>query len=160
MAKKKSRKPDLPEDAILLVRNKKAERDYEMVERIEAGLVLQGSEVKSLRDKRASLDEGYVEIRRGEAWLVGARINEYPWANRLNHDPERRRKLLLHRREINKLATMVEQRGYTAVPLSLYLLRGRVKLMFGVGRGRRQYEKRQVKKEADARREIDRALKR
>jgi SsrA-binding protein len=160
VAKKRAKRADFPEDAILLVRNKKALHDYEISERLEAGLVLLGSEVKSLRDKRASLDEAYVVVRGKEAWLTAARINEYPWANQFNHEPDRRRKLLLHRREIEKLATMTDQRGYSAIPLALYLLRGRVKLQVGIGRGRRHYEKRQVKKEADAQREIDRALRR
>ena len=139
------------------MRNKRAWHDYEIVERFEAGLVLVGSEVKSLREKRAALAQGYVEVRDGEAWLVGATINEYPWANQFNHDPTRRRKLLLHRMEIRKLATLVDQRGFSAVPLALYLLRGRVKLLVGVGRGRRHYEKREAKKESAAQREIDRA---
>lgn len=157
MARKSKKRSEIPEDAILLVRNKRAWHDYEIAERFEAGLVLLGSEVKSLRDKRASLAQGYVEVRGGEAWLVSATINEYPWANQFNHDPTRRRKLLLHRAEIRKLATMVDQRGYAAVPLALYLLGGRVKLLVGVGRGRRHYEKREAKKESAAKREIDRA---
>lgn len=157
MAKKSKKRSEVPDDGILLVRNKRAWHDYEIAERFEAGLVLVGSEVKSLRDKRATLAQGYVEVRAGEAWLVGATINEYPWANQFNHEPARRRKLLLHRAEIRKLATMVDQRGYSAVPLAMYLLRGRVKLLVGVGRGRRHYEKREAKKESDAQREIDRA---
>lgn len=158
MARKTKKHSEVPEDAILLVRNKKAWHDYEIVERFEAGMVLVGSEVKSLRDRRASLVEGYIEVRGGEAWLVGVTINEYPWANQFNHDPTRRRKLLLHRAEIKKLDTMVSQRGHSAVPLSLYLLRGLVKLAIGVGKGKRHYEKREAKKESDAQREIDRAL--
>jgi SsrA-binding protein len=157
VARKSKKRSEIPEDGILLVRNKKAWHDYEIAERFEAGLSLLGSEVKSLRDKRASLGQGYVEVRDNEAWLVSVTINEYPWANQFNHDPTRRRKLLLHRTEIRKLATMVDQRGYSAVPLALYLLRGRVKLALGVGRGRRHYEKREAKKESDAQREIDRA---
>ena len=160
MARRSKKHSDIPEEAIVLVRNKKATHDYEIVERFEAGMVLVGSEVKSLRDRRASLTEGYVEVRGSEAWLVGATINEYPWANQFNHDPTRRRKLLLHRAEIKKLDTMVSQRGYSAVPLALYLLRGRVKLLVGVGKGKRMWEKRESKKQSEAQREIDRAVRR
>ncbi len=154
--KKKNKGADLPEGAILLVRNKRGRFDYEIDEEFDAGLVLLGSEVKSLREKRASLNEGHVEIRRGEAWLVNARIQEYAWANQFNHDPDRRRKLLLNRREIKKIDVRVTQRGFSAIPLALYLKGGKIKLLFGIGRGKRLYEKRDAKKERDAKRDTDR----
>ena len=144
----------------MLVRNRRALHDYAIEERLEAGIALMGSEVKSLRDQRASLGEGYVSVRGGEAWLVGVQINEYPWAHQQNHDPTRERKLLLHRREIGKLDTKLTQKGYSAVPLAIYLKSGRIKVEIGVGRGKRQYEKRETVKEAEAKREIDRALRR
>jgi SsrA-binding protein len=144
----------------MLVRNRRALHDYAIEERLEAGIALIGSEVKSLRDQRASLGEGYVSVRGGEAWLVGVQINEYPWAHQQNHDPTRERKLLLHRREIGKLDTKLTQKGYSAVPLAIYLKSGRIKVEIGVGRGKRQYEKRETVKEAEAKREIDRAMRR
>ena len=144
----------------MLVRNRRALHDYAIEERIEAGIALMGSEVKSLRDQRASLGEGYVAVRGGEAWLVGVQINEYPWAHQQNHLPTRERKLLLHRREIGKLDSKLTQKGYSAVPLAIYLKNGRIKVEIGVGRGKRQYEKRETVKEAEAKREIDRALRR
>jgi SsrA-binding protein len=156
-AKKKTVAPD---GVKVLVRNKRAFHDYDISERVEAGLVLLGSEVKSLRDGRANIKDGHVSFRNGEAWLVGIQINEYKWANRFNHDMDRTRKLLLHTREIKKLAVKVEQRGFTIVPLSLYLKNGRVKVELGVGRGKREYEKRNTKRDMQAKREIDQAIKR
>jgi SsrA-binding protein len=122
--------------------------------------VLVGSEVKSLRAARASLADAYAEIRDGEAWLVNAQINEYAQANRHNHDPLRPRKLLLHADQIRKLGIKTEQRGYTLIPLSMYLKHGRIKLELALGVGKKHYEKRQAKREAEDRREIDRAIKR
>jgi SsrA-binding protein len=149
------------DDAVkILVRNRRALHDYAIEDRIEAGIALMGSEVKSLRDQRASLSEGYVAVRGGEAWLVGVQINEYPWAHQQNHAPTRERKLLLHRREIGKLDSKLTLKGYSAVPLAIYLKNGRIKVEIGVGRGKRQYEKRETVKEAEAKRDIDRALRR
>jgi len=149
------------DDAIkVLVRNRRALHEYAIEERLEAGIALTGSEVKSLRDQRASLGEGYIAIRGGEVWLVGVQINEYPWAHQQNHLPTRERKLLLHRREIGKLDTRLTQKGYSAVPLAIYVKNGRIKVEIGVGRGKKQYEKRETVKEAEAKREIDRALRR
>jgi len=148
------------DDAIvMLVRNRRALHDYAIEERLEAGIALIGSEVKSLRDQRASLGEGYVTVRGGEAWLIGVQINEYPWAHQQNHEPTRERKLLL-RREIGKLDTRLTQKGYSAVPIAIYLKNGRIKVEVGVGRGKKQFEKRETVKEAEAKREIDRAMRR
>ena len=158
MAKKrKGGKTQLPEGVVPLVRNKRAFHDFDISERIEAGLSLVGSEVKSLRDQRAVISDGYVEIRGGEAWLVNVQINPYPWANQFNHDPLRRRKLLLKRQEIDKLDVKSSQRGFTLIPLALYLKNGKIKLELGVAKGKRQFEKREASREAEARREIDRA---
>lgn len=144
----------------VLVRNRRALHDYAIEERLEAGIALTGSEVKSLRDQRASLGEGYVTVRGREAWLVAVQINEYPWAHQQNHLPTRERKLLLHRREIGKLDVKLSQKGYSAVPLAIYLKSGRIKVEIGVGRGKKHYEKRETVKEAEAKREIDRAMRR
>jgi SsrA-binding protein len=122
-------------------------------------MVLVGSEVKSLRDSAGSIQESYVQLKEGEVWLVGATIKEYPWANRFNHAPTRDRKLLLNKGEIHKMIVRVEQRGFTIVPTVLYLNDGRFKLQIALGKGKKEFEKRQSKKSDDARREIDRAMK-
>lgn len=157
MAKKQGSKQR--DGAQVLARNRRASHDYQIHETVEAGLVLVGSEVKALREAKSSLSDAYAEIHNGEAWLVGAQINEYKWANQFNHDPQRRRKLLLHKREIRKLAIKTQQRGFTLVPLSLYLKDGKIKVELALATGKRFYEKREASREADARREIDRELK-
>ena len=157
--KKKSASAQAGPDGIkVLVRNRAALHDYHIHERIEAGIVLCGSEVKSLREAHAVIGDAYVEIRGNEAWLVGASIKEYPWANQFNHEPGRHRKLLLHKREILRLAARVQQRGQTVIPLAIYLRKGRIKVELGVATGKRFYEKREAAREADARREIERAI--
>ncbi|MFO7776903.1 MAG: SsrA-binding protein SmpB [Nitriliruptoraceae bacterium] len=144
----------------LIVSNRKARHDYHLGDRFEAGLVLQGTEVKSLRGGKGSLVEAWVKVDdHGEAWLMQAHIPEYAFGNRNNHDPTRPRKLLLHRRELDRLAHEVGAQGVALVPTRLYLRDGRVKLEFAVGRGKNVADKRQSAKERDARREIDRALK-
>jgi SsrA-binding protein len=160
VAKKKKKTSALTEGHKVVARNKKAQRDYDISERLEAGVVLLGSEVKSLRDSKVTLTDGYVEFKSGEAWLSGIQINEYPWANRFNHEPGRTRKLLLHKEQIRKLEAKVAQKGFTVVPLAVYFKGGKVKVEIGVGRGRREYEKRHVKKEQMAKREMDQAIKR
>ena len=144
----------------LIVSNRRARHDYHLGDRFEAGLVLQGTEVKSLRGGKGSLAEAWVKIDdHGEAWLMQAHVPEYAFGNRNNHDPTRPRKLLLHRRELDRLAHEVGAQGVALVPTRLYLRDGRVKLEFAVGRGKNVADKRQSAKERDARREIDRALK-
>jgi SsrA-binding protein len=161
MAKKaKDRVSDKADGIVVLARNRRALHDYAIEERIEAGISLTGSEVKSLRDQRASIGEGFVTIRGGQAWLVNVQIQEYPYAHQQNHEPMRERRLLLHRREIAKLDSKALQRGYSIVPLSIYLKKGRIKIELGVGRGKRHYEKRETLKETEAKREIDRAMSR
>jgi SsrA-binding protein len=141
--------------------NRKARADYFIEETVEAGLVLTGSEVKSLREGRANLKDSYARILRGEAALVNAHISPYGPAARDNPEPTRTRKLLLHRREIDRLDGKLKQKGLTLVPLRLYFnAKGRAKIELGLGRGKRQYDKRQTIKAREARRETERALRR
>jgi SsrA-binding protein len=141
--------------------NKKARHDYHVEERIEAGLSLQGWEVKSLRAGKVQLTESYVLIREGEAWLFGAHITPLPTASTHIHpDPTRTRKLLLHRQELDRLIGAVERRGYTLIPLSLYWKKGRAKLEIGLAKGKKEYDKRAAIKERDWQRDKQRLLKR
>ena len=140
--------------------NKNAHRLFHIEDVTEAGLVLVGSEVKLLRAGRCNLKEGYVRIEDGEAWLVDVHISPYEQANRENHDPLRRRRLLLHKQQIRRLIGKVQREGYTLVPLSIYFSGGRAKLEFGLGKGKRLHDKRQDARERDARREMDRARRR
>ena len=144
----------------LVADNRRARHDFHLLERVEAGLVLQGTEVKSLREGRASLARAYAEVRDGEAWLVGAHIAGYEKGNFANHDPERDRKLLLHRREVDRLEGRVLERGLTLVPTRLYFKDGRAKVELALARGKEQRDKRLdiAKREAD--RQIERELKR
>ena len=139
--------------------NRKATHDFLIHEKLEAGISLVGSEVKSLRDAKATLVDGYVEFRRGEAFLSGITINEYAWANRANHETTRVRKLLLHRHEIEKLAVKTQQRGFTLIPLSIYFKDGRVKVELALVTHKKLHDKRDAKRTADDKREIDRAMK-
>ena len=148
-----------PESFKVLMRNKKARHDYFVESTVEAGIVLQGSEVKSLREAHAVMGDAYVHIRNGEAWLAQLQVTEYKWANRWNHAPKRERKLLLHRREIEKLDEVTAQKGYTVLPLEVYLKAGKIKVLLGVCKGKKQYDKRQEQKRKDATRDMDKALK-
>jgi SsrA-binding protein len=143
----------------VLVRNKRARHDYFVEETLEAGLVLQGSEVKSLREARAVISDAYAMVRNGEAWLMQMSVTEYPWANRWNHPPKRDRKLLLHRREIEKLDAATGEKGYTVLPLEVYLKRGKIKVLLGICKGKKLYDKRQESRRRDAEREVEAALK-
>ncbi|MEK6247189.1 MAG: SsrA-binding protein SmpB [Planctomycetales bacterium] len=140
--------------------NRKARRNFEIVDTLECGIVLVGSEVKSLRNGKVSLDEGYGRVREGEVWLIGCDIAEYVEANVMNHDPRRPRKLLLHRREIQKFAGKAFERGLTLVPLKMYFKEGRAKVLMGIGRGRKLYDKREKMKSDSIKRDIDRAMRR
>ena len=161
MAKQGTKKKGaLPDGAKVILRYKRARFDYELDDFYEAGLVLLGSEVKSLRNSAGSIQESYVQLKEGEVWLVGATNKEYAFANRFNHAPTRDRKLLLNAGEIHKMIIRVEQRGFTIVPTVLYLNKGRFKLQIALGKGKKEFEKRQSKKSDDAKREIDRAMKR
>ena len=143
-----------------VTRNKRALRDYFVVERYEAGLVLRGSEVKSLRDARANLADSHVEVVEGELFLVSCHISHYPFANIQNHDPVRPRKLLLNRLEIAKITRRITERGYTAIPLSIYFKNGRAKGELGLARGKRQVDKRHDIRKRDEARDAQRELKR
>jgi SsrA-binding protein len=153
------RKPAAEKPAERVVaENRKARHEYEIIETLECGIALVGSEVKSLRGGRLSLDEAYGRVDGSEVWLIGCDIPEYEKANRLNHVPKRPRKLLLHRREIAKFAGQAFQKGLTLVPLKMYFKGGRVKLLLGIGRGRKAHDKRQKLKAASAKRDIEIAL--
>ncbi len=143
-----------------VARNRKARHEYELLEKVEAGLVLTGTEVKSLRNGKANLEDAYAEIDNGEVWLLGCDIPEYLQANRMNHVPKRRRKLLLHRREIAKLDSKSGEKGLKLVPLSIYFKKGIAKVELFVARGRKTYDKREAIKQQDAKRDIDRATRR
>ncbi|MBF7115485.1 SsrA-binding protein SmpB [Pediococcus pentosaceus] len=142
-----------------LAQNKKARHDYSILSTMEAGMVLTGTEIKSIRDRRVTLRDGYVQIRHGEAILMNVQINEYLQGNQFNHDPFRNRKLLLHKKEILKLQEETKNKGITIVPLKMYLKNGFAKVLIGVAKGKHEYDKRESLKKRDQEREIDRALK-
>ncbi len=148
-----------PKGEKLVADNRRARHEYELLERVEAGLVLQGTEVKALREGRATIQRAFADVRGDEIWLVGANIAAYDKGGIANHDPERDRKLLLHRREIDRLRGRVQERGLTLVPTRLYFKDGRAKVELALARGKELYDKRRdlAKREAD--RQIDRALK-
>ena len=143
-----------------VVSNRRALHDYEILERFEAGIVLTGSEVKSLRGGRGSLSEAYGRVQGGEVWLEGMHIPPYEQGEKRGYDPIRRRKLLLHRNEIERLIGKTQERGLTLVPLRVYFSHGLAKVEVGLGRGKRQFEKRQTTLEREHRREMDRAARR
>lgn len=142
-----------------LAQNKKARHDYSILSTMEAGMILTGTEIKSIRDRRVTLRDGYVQIRHGEAILMNVQINEYLQGNQFNHDPFRNRKLLLHKKEILKLQEETKNKGITIVPLKMYLKNGFAKVLIGVAKGKHEYDKRESLKKRDQQREIDRALK-
>jgi SsrA-binding protein len=139
--------------------NRRARHDYAIDETIEAGLVLTGTEIKAIRAGRANLAEAYARIERGEAWLIGAHIAPYEQGNRNNHEPTRTRKLLLHRDQIAELIGRTQAKGFTLVPVRLYIRDGLAKLEIGVARGKKAYDKRRAIAERDARRELERETK-
>ena len=143
----------------LIVDNRRARHDYHLLDRFEAGVVLTGTEVKSLRAGRATLGQAYAEVRDGEAWLVNAEIAAYEQGNRANHEPARPRKLLLHRRELDRLDGQVREKGLTLVPTRLYFKDGRVKAELALARGKDLRDKRRTVADRDAKRQIERALK-
>ncbi len=158
--RKKKDKPDIDKNERVIAQNRKARHDYHVLETLECGIVLTGSEVKSLRNGLLSLEEAYGRVERGEVWLVGCDIQEYSHAHQLNHVPKRRRKLLLHRREIRKFASQAFENNLTLVPLKMYFKRGRAKVLLGICRGKKQYDKRESLKKKVMQRDIDRALRR
>ncbi len=144
----------------VLAENRRAFYDYAIEERVEAGLALTGTEIKSIRAGKVNLREGYARIERGEAWLLGVHIAPWSHAGHTQHEPRRKRKLLLHRAEIIALGTKVAQRGATLVPLRLYLKGGRAKVELGLARGKRKYDKREAIKRREMQREMEEARRR
>ena len=139
---------------LIVAENKRARHDYEILETFEAGLVLQGSEVKSLRDRKLQLKDSFIEIQRGEAFLKNAHISEYKASSYNNHHPERPRKLLLHQSEIDKIFDKIRLRGFTIVPLKVYFKKGWAKVLIGVGKGKKRHDKRESLKRKEAQREM------
>ena len=154
---KAARKDDDP-DVVHVCRNRRATHEYQIVDTIECGIVLVGTEVKSLREGHATLDDAYARIDNGEVFLIGCEIPEYAFGNRQNHKPKRPRKLLMRRSEINKFAGKASERGFTLVPLRRYFKRGLAKVELAVARGKQRHDKRQDLKKAEAKREMDRAM--
>ena len=150
----------MPKDEKDVAVNRRAFHDYFIDEKYEAGVMLTGTEVKSVRNGRANLRDGYVRIDNGEAWLENVHISPYAEGNLMNHEPLRARKLLLHRKEISSLIGKVKQRGYTLIPLRIYISRNHAKVEVGLARGKRQYDKREAIAARDAKREIERAMRR
>ena len=148
-----------PRGEKLIADNRKARHEYELLERIEAGLVLQGTEVKALREGRATIQRAFADVRGDELWLVGANIAAYDKGGFANHDPERDRKLLLHRREIDRLRSRVQEKGLTLVPTRLYFKDGRAKVELALARGKELRDKRRDLASREADRQIERALK-
>ncbi len=156
MAKTPSKSND--PNSKMIARNRRARHDYEILDELECGIVLRGSEVKSLRDGKVSLEEAYAKVSGNELWLLGCDIAEYPQANLMNHEPRRERKLLVHRRELKKFAAAAEMRGQTLIPLAIYFFEGRVKVEIAVGKGRQLHDKREKLKKAADQMEMKRAL--
>lgn len=139
--------------------NRKAYHDYFIEETIEAGLALQGTEVKSLRLGLANLTDSYAIVKNNEVFLLNANISPYPYGNIMNHEPLRTRKLLLHREEIRKLIGKMTQKGYTLIPLKIYFVRGKAKALLGLAKGKKAYDKRETIREKESRREVEREVK-
>ena len=154
-------RPKEPSGRKVIYRNKKAFHDYFIEDRIEAGVVLVGTEVKSLREGRVSLQDAYATIENGEAYIINMHISEWPQATHFNHEPDRQRKLLLHAQQIHRLGIQIHQRGYTLVALSIYFNeKNRAKIELGLARGKRKYDKRETIRERDEKREAERERRR
>ena len=145
---------------IVVATNRKAFHEYHILEEFEAGVQLRGSEVKSIREGKASLKQSYILIRKGEAWLRGAHIATYSHTGYEGHEPVRDRKLLLHKKEIYKINSKLAEKGLTAVPIKIYFKGGFIKLEFGIAKGKKLYDKRDTKKKQDVQRDIQRAMRR
>lgn len=154
-----AKKKHQPKNDNLVAQNRKARHDYSVEETVEAGLVLTGTEIKSVRARRVNLKDGYAQIRNGEGWLMNVHISKYANGNIFNQDPLRNRKLLLHKKQLNKLAGQLSVGGYTLIPLKMYIKNGYAKVLLGLARGKRQYDKRQSIKKRDAERQIERVMK-
>ena len=151
--------PDKPAGEKIIAKNRRAWHNYHVIDRYEAGIELRGTEVKSLRNGQVTLKDSYAEVRGGEMYLVNAHINPYEQGNIYNHDPERPRRLLMHKREITRLGSRVAEKGLTLVPLRLYFKRGRVKVEIGLCKGKHTVDKRDALRDRDIKRETDRMIK-
>jgi SsrA-binding protein len=158
--KKKAAGKDESKNEKVIAQNRKARHDYLVLETLECGIVLTGSEVKSLRNGLLSMEEAYGRVQDNELWLIGCNIQEYSYAHQMNHVPKRPRKLLLHRRELRKFAAQAYEKNLTLVPLKMYFNRGRAKVLMGVCRGKKLYDKRESLKKKAMQRDIDRGMKR
>jgi SsrA-binding protein len=143
----------------IVAQNKKARHDYFIEETYEAGIVLSGTEIKSIRAGRVNLKDSFARIKDGEVWLMNMHISPYEQGNRYNHDPTRTRKLLLHKREIGKLVGLTQEKGFSLIPLKIYLKNGFAKIDLAVAKGKKKYDKRQTLKEKDAKRQVEKAFK-
>ncbi|MDQ0159557.1 SsrA-binding protein SmpB [Alkalibacillus sp. S2W] len=146
-------------DSNAIATNRKARHDFHIEETFEAGIVLRGTEIKAIRAGRVNLKDSFARVSRGELYVHNLHISEYEQGNQFNHEPTRARKLLLHRKEINKLSGETQQKGYSIVPLKMYIKNGVAKLLIGVGRGKKKYDKREDLKQKDMKRDVERALK-
>lgn len=144
--------------AKILATNRKAYHSYFISDKYEAGISLLGTEVKSAREAKINLKESYAKVDNGEVWLISCHISPYTHGNIMNHDPLRKRKLLLHKNEIKKLEKLTVQSGFTLIPLQVYLKHGKIKVELGIAKGKKLYDKREAKKKKDSQREMDRAL--
>lgn len=158
--KNKAAAKDEDKNQKVIAHNRRARHDYQVLDTLECGIVLTGSEVKSLRNGNMSMEEAYGRVKGDEVWLMGCDIQEYSYAHQLNHIPKRPRKLLLHRREIKKFAAQALEKNLTLVPLKMYFNRGRAKVLMGICRGKKNYDKRESMKKKDMQRDIDRAMRR
>lgn len=158
MSKKPAANAKITDPVEPICSNRKASHRYELLDTLECGVVLTGSEVKSLRDGKVSLDEAYARVRDGELWLIGCDIAVYPQANLMNHEPKRTRKLLLHRRELRKFADTADHKGLTLVPLSMYFRRGLAKVQVAIGKGKKLHDKRETMKKTEVKKDIRRAM--
>lgn len=149
----------MSEQSLELVNNRRAFHQYEILETFEAGIALQGTEIKSLRDHGGSLQDAYVKVMDHELWLVGSSISPYRFGNVHNHEDRRDRKLLMHKREILRFKTATQEKGLTVIPLSLYLKNGRVKVKIAIAKGKKDFDKRASIKEKDAKRRVEKAMK-
>ncbi|MBL90991.1 MAG: SsrA-binding protein [Myxococcales bacterium] len=159
MGKGKKQKAPLPEGIVPIADNRRARHDYEIIETFEAGIVLVGTEVKSLRDKQVNFADSYALLKDGEVFILGLNITKFKYGTHANHEPDRTRKLLLHDKEIRKLFRATKEKGYTLVPLKMYFKKGWAKVLLGVAKGRTKVDKRHELKKKDANREMARAMK-
>ncbi len=149
----------MKEEEKILNTNRKASHDYHLLERLEAGLVLTGTEAKSIRSRKVNLKDSFAAIRNGEAWLLNCHISPYEFGNRQNHDPLRNRKLLLHSQEIRRLTGKVEEKGLTLIPTKIYLKKGRIKCEIALAKGKKLYDKRETERRKEADRDARKAMK-